>query len=86
LLGSGIKPSQTIEIEESSMQHLEFSDYSPNRYSGSKPGINRWAGAILLLCTLALSACGGGGGGSSPPAETSSNCVIGSSTIGDCKI
>ena len=71
------------------MQHPAFSDDSPGCYSGvfdsrSKPGVNRWTGAIVLLCALALSACGGGG--SSPSAGTSSDCVIESSSIGDCKI
>ena len=71
------------------MQHLALADFKSRCNSGvfdsrAGPGVNRWAGAILLLCALTLSACGGGG--SSPPAETSSNCVIGSATIGDCKI
>ena len=50
------------------MQHLELADYSRGSYSRvfdsrAKLAINRWAGAILILCTLALSACGGGGAG-----------------------
>ena len=74
------------------MQHLALADYSTGCYSRvfdsrAKPGVNRWAGAILILCSLGLSACGGGGGGgSTPPADTTSNCVVGTSTIGNCKI
>ena len=36
--------------------------------------------SLLLL----LAACGGGGGGSSPQSNT--DCVLGSSSIGECKI
>jgi hypothetical protein len=37
---------------------------------------------------LLLTACGGGGGdsGSSPVPENNTNCILGSSTIGECKI
>ena len=78
------------------MPNLTLANYSTGCYSRvfnsrAKPGVNRWAGAILILCSLGLSACGGGGGGggggtSPPPADTSSNCIVGTSTIGDCKI
>ncbi|MCG8038657.1 MAG: hypothetical protein JAZ19_16670 [Candidatus Thiodiazotropha taylori] len=40
---------------------------------------------ILTSIALALSACSDGGG-SDPDAEITSNCVIGSATIGDCKL
>ena len=74
------------------MPNLTLANYSTGCYSRvfnsrAKPGVNRWAGAILILCSLGLSACGGGGGGgSTPPADTTSNCVVGTSTIGNCKI
>jgi len=38
--------------------------------------------ALALL--LIVASCGGGG--SSPPPETNTDCVIGTSTIGDCTI
>jgi hypothetical protein len=41
---------------------------------------------LLVSLFVWLTACGGGGAGSSPSTEADSNCVIGSSTIGDCKI
>ena len=37
-----------------------------------------------IVLSLLLTACGGGG--SDPVPETNTNCVLGSSTIGDCKI
>ena len=40
--------------------------------------------AVLVLF-LFLAGCGGSGGGSDDP-ETSTDCVLGTSTIGDCKI
>jgi hypothetical protein len=43
------------------------------------------SGIILLVILAMLSACGGGGG-SDNEAETSTNCVLGSSKIGECKI
>ena len=38
-----------------------------------------------LILLFALTACGGGGG-SDDAAEANTNCVVGSSKIGDCKI
>ncbi len=39
---------------------------------------------LLVGLTLWLAACGGGGSGSKT--QTGSECVIGTSTLGDCKI
>ena len=39
--------------------------------------------AVMVL-SLYLVGCGGGGGSDDP--ETSTNCVLGTSKIGDCKI
>lgn len=41
---------------------------------------------LLISLTALLIACGGGGSGSDDEAEANTNCVLGSSTIGDCKI
>jgi hypothetical protein len=43
---------------------------------------------IILLISLSvwLAACGGGGGGDDDETEAIANCVLGSSTIGECKI
>jgi len=40
---------------------------------------------LIFLFATALAACGGSGGGSDDP-ETSTKCVLGTSTIGDCTI
>jgi hypothetical protein len=40
---------------------------------------------LIGVSFFAISACGGSGGGSDDP-ETSTDCVLGTSTIGECKI
>jgi hypothetical protein len=40
---------------------------------------------LIFLFVTALAACGGSSGGSDDP-ETSTDCVLGTSTIGDCTI
>jgi hypothetical protein len=44
----------------------------------------RFTAALALL--LIVAGCGGGGGGSDPVPLANTDCVIGTSTIGDCKI
>ena len=45
----------------------------------------RWIKILLLVSFLSLAACGGGGGSDSDdPVET--DCIIGTSTIGNCEI
>jgi hypothetical protein len=39
---------------------------------------------VMVSALVVLTACGGGG--SDPAPITNTNCVLGSSTIGDCKI
>ena len=57
------------------MKNFAFAPNSLSSYSRVidcrfKPGPSRWTGTLLLLCTLALSACGGGGGAPpDPPAD-----------------
>ena len=41
--------------------------------------------AVMVLF-LFLAGCGGSGGGGSDDPETSTKCVLGTSTIGDCTI
>lgn len=41
---------------------------------------------LIGVSFLVISACGGSSGGGSDDPETSSNCVLGTSTIGDCTI
>lgn len=41
---------------------------------------------VVLALFLLLAACGGGGGGSDPDPEPLTECRLGASTIGDCKL
>jgi hypothetical protein len=41
---------------------------------------------ISVVFVLAVLIACGGGGGSAPPPGTNTDCVIGTSTIGDCTI
>jgi len=40
---------------------------------------------VAVIVAVGLTACDGGGD-SSPPDATNTNCVLGTSTIGNCKI
>jgi hypothetical protein len=42
--------------------------------------------SVITLLGLGLVACGSSGGGSNDKSEANTNCVLGTSTIGDCKI
>ena len=42
--------------------------------------------ALIITITTWLGACGSGGGSDDPDPETSTDCVLGTSTIGNCKI
>jgi PBP1b-binding outer membrane lipoprotein LpoB len=42
--------------------------------------------ATALVLVFFLTGCGGGGGGGSDPDPELTNCVLGTSTIGNCKI
>ena len=73
------------------MEIFEGVPCTPNRcllyhdvQSRPKRRVNPWSGPVLLLFALSLTACGGGG--SDPAAATDTNCVIGTSTIGNCNI
>ena len=46
--------------------------------------LHKFVAVIVLF--LYLVGCGGSGGGGSDDPETLTNCVLGSSKIGDCKI
>ena len=73
------------------MKIFELVLRSPNSYSLSQKihsrlnrRVNYWVVPVLLMFAVGLTACGGGG--SDPAAATDTNCVIGTSTIGNCNI
>ena len=72
------------------MKIFELVLRSPNSYSLSqkihsriKPRVNHFVAPVMLMFALSLTACGGS---SEPAAATDTNCVIGTSNIGECKL